>query len=464
MADPGAIAIADAPSRSPGRVARAAERIDPHWDGVWSRGATAAWMTVREARAQEEALGRRRSVVPAKVDLSGDAARRRLARGANWQLMLSVLGCLDTYRTLSAQQLGYLVGDERIADGRSTLMWDLFTLGVVDFGLTTSGIDGRELRGARLYRPSQSRAFDELIEPLLTYQEWASVTGGRPWESTGQNDRHNIITNELLLRVAEFLPVAAVTGEKLSDLETVAFTSLGRQAPPTRIQRAADGMVVRPDGVRIAVETTASTGASFAGKCERWARLLHDARYADTGLMVVFVVAPRAGRSNSGQHTTVEQVQRTVTRAANLAPGIRGDRTIARMAVASWESWFPERAHLSRSFFTLTARTATGPDPSHPWEEIPLLHPGKLPPADNPRLAQSVPVLAGLRSQPPTLAAAQEPPQLWRRAAASSGIGGLAPKAETTRTGAPMASPSRSQGAAGPIRLPPRVLPHRPTL
>lgn len=453
----GAIPLGTAPTTTPDRVGRAATRIDPHWDGVWSRGSEATWSTLADIKAQ--ALARGRSPLPARVDLTGKAARNRLDRFADWQATLNVLACLDTYRTLSGEQLAWLTGNEQIASNHPRLMWDLFTLGLVDFGMTRSGVDGSEVKGARLYRPAQTRAFDDLIAPKLTYEEWVSVTGGTPWESTGQYDRHNILTNEVLLRAAEFLPVGAVTGEKHADLETLGYTSLGYQPPVMRIQRAADGVIARGDGVRIAIETTASTGKSFTEKCERWARLLHDRRYADSGLLVVFIVAPRGGRSNSSQRSTVEMVQRTIARAANLAPGYPGDRTLDRMLVVGWETWFPARHEVSRNFFRLVARTATGPDPLNPWQERPLLSREDFPAPENPKLHDSARILASLRAQPQPLASKQVSPQLWRVASERSGVGALEPKTVSTRTGTNIPSPATPKGSAGPFRIPARLLP-----
>lgn len=459
VAGSSSLLLGSVPSATADRVFRVAERIDPHWDGVWSRGASAVWLTLREARALASSDFGGSSGVPAFVDLSGEQGLRRLGWPSSWQLVLDVLACLDTYRTLSAQQLAYLVGDARVADPDSRVMWDLFALGLVDVGMTRSGVSGREVRGARLFRPAQTREFDRVVLPRLTFEEWASVTGGRDWESTGQYDRHNVLTNELLLRVAELLPVSAVVGEKLSDLETLGFSSLGLQPPVMRIQRSADGVIVRSDGLRIAVETTASTGSAFQAKCDRWARMLHDRRLADSGLVVVFVVAPRAGESNSKQRVTSGLVQRCVARAAARTPGVVGDRTASRMGVVSWESWFPARGRVSPDFFRLVVRMPCGGDAANPWERVALLDPACVPGPVDDRVRLSGSVLAGLRSQPHHLASVCRAPMLWRVASSRSGLGGVVPPRVNVRTGLPFSGDVEALGAAGAPRVPERLLP-----
>ena len=452
-------------SRTPDAPWRTELRFDPHWDGLWSRGSDANWFTLEDARHRAAAIARTgsgRMWLPPQVDLSGASARARLERCTDgwWQQALTVLGCVNAYRTVSAQQLGWLLGDESVGSGdRARLLWDLFSLGLIDIGLTASPVDALEFSAsARLYRPAKTRAFAELIEPRATFEQWASVTAGIGYESASQYDRHNVLTTELLLRAAEWLPIAAIAGEQQSDLETLAYTSVGGVPPRiAQLQRAADGVLVRPDGVRIAIELTASTGTSFQAKVERWARVLHECRFDDTGLVVVFVTAPRSGRSSSGQRPIQQQVQRTVARTVDAIRGTDTDRTRDRIAVASWESWFPSPGEVSHEFLSLQAARATGADRSNPWVPVRLLDEMAVRTPRSASLRSSIAVLAGLRSQPPHLAAAFTPPELWRVAAVESGLVSVAPKTVNTRTGEPIRS--GASGARGAKLFPPQFLP-----
>ena len=90
-----------------------------------------------------------------------------------------------------------------------------------------------------VYRPSNTTVFDKRVAPHLTFPEWVSVTGGQPWSSASQFDRHNLLAAELGLRLFEYADIGTVLGEKLSSIELLAGSGLGRScrsrtaAPPT---------------------------------------------------------------------------------------------------------------------------------------------------------------------------------------------------------------------------------------
>lgn len=92
------------------------------------------------------------------------------------------------------------------------------------------------------------------------------------------------------------------------------------------------------DGARIAVELTASTGKTFDTKVRRWAEFLSNRWMADTGLVVVFVVATRPDKLvNTGE--VMVQVKKSIAAAARDHAGLNFDRTAERIFVVDWRTW-----------------------------------------------------------------------------------------------------------------------------
>ncbi len=80
---------------------------------------------------------------------------------------------------------------------------------------------------------------------------------------------------------------------------------------------------------------------------------------ADTGLVVVFVVASRPDKKvKPGEY--LNEVKKKVAASARDFPGVSFDRTASRMFVASWADWFPAPHRVSPSFFPLMAQRPTG--------------------------------------------------------------------------------------------------------
>ena len=69
----------------------------------------------------------------------------------------------------------------------------------------------------------------------MSFAEWQALTAGVGWTRGPQHDRHNILSAELGLRVAEYLDVGAVLGESTSRLDLLADrpVSGGQPAGPT---------------------------------------------------------------------------------------------------------------------------------------------------------------------------------------------------------------------------------------
>ena len=100
---------------------------------------------------------------------------------------------------------------------------------------------------------------------------------------------------ELALRVAQICDVGGVAGERVASVPVLAFDSVGMGRPSwcARSSSCADAVLVRRDGVRVAVELTASATPNLDAKTARWARTLASSPFDRSGLVVVFVEAGR---------------------------------------------------------------------------------------------------------------------------------------------------------------------------
>lgn len=352
-----------------------AERIDPYWDGLWVWGSQAGWVSWPDAKARGRAgLAR----VPADLrgkDLDLDfAALPPSTRGR----LSALMGVADQWRTATVEQASALTGWDRLDPQVSRL----FRANVLDVGAFSSPLlDGPQSSRARLIRPSHSKAFDRSLAPQMSLPENVAITGGLDWSVTHQFDRHNLLTLDLALRAGEFCEITAALGDKLSTADLLAWSGAGRtgRCPWTH---GADATLIRPDGLRIAVELTASVGAQFRKKAALWANTLANTPMSTSGLVVVFVAAPPP--TGSKGRALWPQIRKEVARAVTEQPGSAVDRTADRMFVAQWRDWFPARHEVASSFTTLEVESPTGPAGDERWERRTLLDRADVPfrPAD----------------------------------------------------------------------------------
>ena len=408
------IQFKDMASAIPFSPVRTSERRDPLYDAVWADGSQAAWIgRARAVRRIAAGTGK----LPASFRIDPDEAWSRFQPAAGWEQKLDILGAIDTWRTATAEQLAAITGAVEIASGRHRLTNDLFAMDALEVGLSSDALHrGPKSGRVHLFRPGRPSAATDRITEQLSYPEWVSVTSGSGFEFTRQFDRHNLLATELGLRAAEFCRIGTVLGEKLSTVDALAYTGWGVRPPTAVSQRAADLVLVRPDGLRIAVEITASRGRSLESKIGRWANTLSRRRTADSGLVVLFVVA---GTPDSHMHTTaavMKSVRHHIAASARLFPGPPDDRTANRMFVVSWDDWFPDRGSASETFLPLQAERNNGDgwDPAEllsvPYVATPGLEPKAV--LDN---------TSGLRSVPYWLRRGT-PPELWRGPLRSAGF------------------------------------------
>lgn len=347
---------------------RCADRLDPYWGGMWTQGSNAVWVSRQLADAQV-ASGVAR--MPAALDMDMDEAVAALESPRHFGSRLAMLACLDQWRTVSAEQLAALTGWTHLASRDPRSMVAAFTAGVIDRGTFTSALlPGASSARSTVYRPSRSDAFDRVIAPTLSYEQLVSVTGGSPWDFRRQYDRHNLLSVELGLRVAEMCEVGTVIGEKLS---TVELLTSSRDGAPAVDSRAADLTVVRADGMRIAIELTASAGPDFEEKVRRWARLLASRPLSTSGLSVLFIeAAPADAGYRAGGGQLRAQVYKAVAKVVREFPGTGMDRVAERIGVVSWQQWFPAPGQASEEFLSMEVDRPTGPAHLR-WERASLL-------------------------------------------------------------------------------------------
>ncbi|HEX9225148.1 MAG TPA: hypothetical protein VF885_00655 [Arthrobacter sp.] len=331
-------------------------RADPYWDQLWAPGSQAVWATAAMERVRVDAgtgpVRRRHRMPRAEAMRQLTSNKGRADRLAGWSV-------LDSWRTVSAEQMAAFTGSAVFLDPDCNNIAASFCTDVLDLG--TYSHPSRRLPGMNrgtLYRPGNSDAFEQLIAPTLTFPEWVSVTGGTPWSTGGQYDRHNMLAAELALRAAEYLPVGAILGEKHASVDLLAGSGLGRSVKNPDNRRA-DGVLIRPDGMRIAYELTATASTAFENKVRRWARIISERPLETSGLTIVFIAAPHPDRADTGRDPRSE-IYRRLTKVLTEFPGTGKDSPAARIGVATWDEWFPARHEISESFFTLTADFALG--------------------------------------------------------------------------------------------------------
>ena len=380
-----------------------ADRLDPFWDGTWSTGSSGVWASSDTARRLSDAgIARVPWYLRGERDDGLSFLTRRMP--SRRRMVLAGLGAVNQWRTMTVEQLAAITGFSSLASRANPWLRAAFSTGIVDVGeFATPLPHGSGSHRYRLVRPSRSSVFDRELAAHMTFDELVLVTGGVPWDARRQFDRHNLLATELGLRVAELCDVATVLGEKLSTLDLLLQAPAEAITPRSRA-RSADLAIVRPDGLRIAVEITASANPGLRRKIDNWARALSRNPLATSGLIVLFVVCPppdparevvRGGRSAS----VVETVRREVAAAVRRYPGTASDRVAGRMAVVRWDEWFPAARTSADGVHNLVASRPTGPPTAHAvnasrlWESAPLLDTSMVP--FEPRIRSAMTAVAG---------------------------------------------------------------------
>lgn len=329
-------------------------RTDPYWDQLWAPGSQAQWFTGNMARHRSAAKKTRTRKDRAAEQ---DEAIRLLTSGRGRKERLAAWAVIDSWRTVTAEQLAAFTGSTLLLDPDYSSIAASFALNVLDLGSYSHPLARLTGNTGIVYRPSASDAFDRHITPTLTWPEWASVTGGMPWSAGGQYDRHNVLSTELALRAAEYLPIGTVLGEKFATVDLLCGAGLGK-AMKSPDNRRADGVIVRGDGMRIAYELTATASKGFENKVRRWAKLLSERSLETSGLTILFIAAPHPDRSE--HHDPRKDIYKAMVEVLKEFPGTGPDSPAARIGIADWQEYFPGKHQLSEAFFNLSADFALG--------------------------------------------------------------------------------------------------------
>ena len=446
-----AIPLSRMPSRTPMHPRRAALRADPFWASMWRTGSTGDWYSVDDFRGLAAAEF---VVAPTWLRMSPESARERVLSVRHRESVYRVIAALDQWRTMSVEQIEALTDISKFAAGEHSLLSAMWNAGLVELCLMGSWFQpGPRQRDGFLVRPTKPGPVLRELEDRMSYPEWLSTTAGMPFDSDRQFARHNVLATELGLRMAEFGNVGTVLGEKLSSMAMLAYAGVGDPVPTSGASGGSDLTLVRTDGLRIAVEVTASvTGGWIYDKVERLVRILNHRPLERTGLCVLFVVAPRRESASQAPREVLRKVKQDIQKAVRAYPGKHSDPTAARIGVASWADLFPDGTSATHDLRKLPVERPTGPgylgdpDAENVWERAHFLDAASVPftPADAQMMSAVMGNAAGLRGVPHMLRTGHQRPDIAERATASAGF------SDVVRAGSP-------RGAAGPAGLPTRL-------
>ena len=338
-------------SANPHRSVDTAARVDPYFHGLFGGGAQASWLSRATAeQRQADGVGRLR-LKDARI--TPEVAVRSLLSGPRRDRSLAALGALGSWRTMTGEQIAAITGHPELAASQLG-MRAAWAAGLVERGsFLSQDMIGRSAhtRLTNLYRPLAGRDFDAFAH-RLRYAEWVQMTAGLPWRVGTQRDRHNLLATELGLRIASHCEIGAVFGEALSNVEVLTGSGVGGNA-------AADLTAVRVDGLRIAVEITATIGVGFEKKCQRWAEAIYRSDPAGV-CAVIFVEASDPARQRATMSKASTFMRAAIADAAYRLPGYANAGVPQRMAAVSWRDWFPASGVASRGFTGLEVLRPVG--------------------------------------------------------------------------------------------------------
>lgn len=192
-----AIPFAEMASACPSTSVDAAHRLDPYWFGLWTGGTQVSWTSRALAvRLADAGVGRLRR---ADARVSPEQAMEAMCVPKLRARRCAVLAAIGLWRTLTAEQIAAIVGAPALAASPGDLR-TAWSAGLVEegrFAASTIGTQHNRASRSAVYRPVVSPAFTRFAD-ALPYNEWLSVTAGRPWRSGSDHDRHNLLAAELV--------------------------------------------------------------------------------------------------------------------------------------------------------------------------------------------------------------------------------------------------------------------------
>lgn len=307
----------------------AAVRTDPFWSGMWEGGPSASWWS-REVADAAQAAGMVQ--VGGRDARWGDVACARglVMSGRGVQTRLRLLASILMWRTVTAEQL-MSIANVSIDPKRWADIAMLWSAGLIERGRIVTPF--RSASMPEMFRPLRDSTIEGWVD-RLGFDDWLHLTSSHPWTRGPSHDRHNVLATELGLRIAETCDVAMIVGERLSAHTMISPTPFAGQSKFA----SADATVVRHDGMRIAIEVTASHVAETTRrKISRWVELLR-ANIDNRGIAVCFVEA------GGMRDTEVFRVLRTeIAQAVASEPNRKVKAMLSEsLTVARWRWWFPQ--------------------------------------------------------------------------------------------------------------------------
>lgn len=338
------------------------ERMDPYWSGLWATsdgGVSISWRSIRSVqRLNSMGFTSKRVRTNEQRHTQAEALAKLPLRRSRIEL----LGAINLWRTATTEQLAAITGRRGAISELSTDLSVLWDAGLVQRGRYHDGFQ-RLNSVPDLFRPD-NRVKDQYLESL-DYRDWIGVTGGSEAVYNHQFDRHNVLTTEIALRVAEFCAVRGVAGECVAGWSRLFEPSL--EPNP---YRAADAVIVKHDGSRILLETTVTVSNATDTKIKQLADII--ARDPTGKTSVIFIVA--AHPSQRAEEDVAFLARRAVARATTRSMQNVMSGVASRIGVVRWKDWFPSEGMVSPDFFSLSALTPTGPD-NDLWQSTDFLSP-----------------------------------------------------------------------------------------
>lgn len=341
------------------------ERDDPFFQAeLWERPPIWRFRS-RIEHIQMTTAGSRRAwrtvAVPDFVDSSNRISRRGRATR-------STLAALNGWKHLTSKQIATFASVPQGSTGHA--LKPAFDAGLVEKGR----FDMREIRWRAPYL-WRIRPGPELREFLagLDVEQRSAITLGRKAGPPRPHVRHDVITSELALRLAE-------TVRGCHGIFPEAIVDAGRLLGRPDAGFSPDLVLVRSDGLRIAIEVTLNAKRSeLESKMRRWGRLLGPHSWHDTGVVVVFF---NAAADQTGVATRLRRAHQIALSASGLATdGISAthDQVLnarSQIHVAAWRDWFPLPWEIAEEGAQMVTRFSRD---GENWSRVSVADPGALP-------------------------------------------------------------------------------------
>lgn len=334
-------------------------RADPFYDKLWQFGSQAAWATyegVVKHRKDGSSM-----LLPSGV-IKKERATELVRYGDHRSQRIALLSAIDSWGTVTAEQMVALTGYRNLLHPDHDVPMSLFSTSLMDIGrLQNSMLAVKDDPRSTVYRFRAPRGrIRSVAKRAWTSAEYLQVDAGVNFApSLGFMDRHNIMSTEFALRCAESHPeVNMVLGEKWSSGDSllphtrkkIGFHRTAEQHPVR-----GDSTIILRNGLRVVIEMTSGHSSSIYRKLQRWARFLTQHSLAESGVVVLFVMASSKYSDGRDYETSVSTFRAWMKHTLRRFPSRGPDSAAARMGLARWTDLFPAKHELGEDFYTLAA-------------------------------------------------------------------------------------------------------------